>query len=70
MKITVPTIGIYTLSLYDAVGRKVNSQKIQIQNVGQNYINLDLSQVSITMGKYTLQIEGNSNIAYCSIIIQ
>jgi hypothetical protein len=70
MKISIPTLGDYNLSLYDSMGKKIISKKLLIQNVGQNYINFDLFQFVIAGGKYTVELEGNGRASHCSIIIQ
>ncbi len=70
MKISIPTLGDYNLSLYDSMGKKIISKKLLFQNLGQNYINFDLFQIVIAGGKYTVELEGNGRTAHCSIIIQ
>jgi len=70
IKIIIAKSSSYNLSMYDSLGKRIISKIIQIEKIGENFINLDLSQFPITSGTYTLQLEGNGNTAHCSIIIQ
>ncbi len=70
IKVIGAKVGNYSLLVYDAVGKRLASKTIQIQELGENIINVDLSQFKIVNGEYTVQLEGNGRTAHCSIIIQ
>ncbi|MFN8361169.1 MAG: VCBS repeat-containing protein [Candidatus Kapaibacterium sp.] len=70
IKVKGAKVGNYSLLVYDAVSKRVASTTIHIPELGDNIINIDLSQFKIVNGKYTLQLEGYGRTALCSIIIQ
>ena len=70
IKITVPKSGSYTLSLYDAIGKKIIGKLQEYQLTGEQVLSVNLGDYQVGSGVYTFRLESNVTHAQCSIIIE
>ncbi len=71
LKVSVPIVGNYTISMFNTRGEKINGKIEVYQLANEQILSLNIGAYEVFSGVYTLRLESsNGRTAHCSIIIQ